>query len=143
MSTTPAANARAISINGERSLLKSTVFAVFLACDALRKGYSATIYTYNLMVFDPTWFGHDDVNIAESVKNLAQLVRLDAVHLEVPVFRLEAHQLVAHAAADEHRTATRLMNCRRQFFYLFSSHDLLDNMYTRNRLGFFRLLQAI
>ena len=31
-------------------------FAVFLACDALRKGYEATIYTYNLMVFDPTWF---------------------------------------------------------------------------------------
>ena len=29
-------------------------FAVFLACDALRKGYCATIYTYNLMVFDPT-----------------------------------------------------------------------------------------
>jgi hypothetical protein len=31
-------------------------FAVFLACDALRKGFQATIYTYNLMVFDPTWF---------------------------------------------------------------------------------------
>ncbi len=31
-------------------------FAVFLACDALRRGYRATIYTYNLMVFDPTWF---------------------------------------------------------------------------------------
>ncbi len=31
-------------------------FAVFLACDALRKGYRATIYTYNLNVFDPTWF---------------------------------------------------------------------------------------
>ncbi len=31
-------------------------FAVFLACDALRKGYKATIYTYNLGVFDPTWF---------------------------------------------------------------------------------------
>src|SRR3569833_4610044 len=31
-------------------------FAVFLGCDALRKGYRATIYTYNLGVFDPTWF---------------------------------------------------------------------------------------
>jgi hypothetical protein len=31
-------------------------FAVFLACDALRRGYEAIIYTYNLMVFDPTWF---------------------------------------------------------------------------------------
>jgi hypothetical protein len=31
-------------------------FAVFLGCDALRRGYRATIYTYNLLVFDPTWF---------------------------------------------------------------------------------------
>ena len=30
--------------------------AVFLACHALRRGYSAKIYTYNLHVFDPTWF---------------------------------------------------------------------------------------
>src|SRR3954462_9001724 len=39
-------------------------YAVYLACDALRKGYCATIYTYNLLVFDPTWFG-EDVDIAE------------------------------------------------------------------------------
>jgi len=38
--------------------------AVFLACDALRKGYKATIYTYNLLVFDPTWFSHPQLNIA-------------------------------------------------------------------------------
>ncbi len=29
---------------------------VFLACHALRRGYSATIFTYNLHFFDPTWF---------------------------------------------------------------------------------------
>lgn len=39
-------------------------FAVFLACDALRKGYKATIYTYNLLVFDPTWF-RPGIDIAE------------------------------------------------------------------------------
>jgi hypothetical protein len=30
--------------------------AVLLGCHALRRGYRATIYTYNLQVFDPTWF---------------------------------------------------------------------------------------
>jgi len=30
--------------------------SVFLACHALRRGYNASIYTYNLNVFDPTWF---------------------------------------------------------------------------------------
>lgn len=39
-------------------------FAVFLGCDALRKGYSAAIYTYNVTVFDPTWFARG-VDIAQ------------------------------------------------------------------------------
>lgn len=38
--------------------------AVFLACDALRHGFQATIYTFNLKVFDPTWFS-GKVDIAE------------------------------------------------------------------------------
>src|SRR5438105_8825822 len=40
-------------------------FAVFLGCDALRKGYQARIYTYNLTVFDPTWFTRAGIDIAE------------------------------------------------------------------------------
>ncbi len=30
--------------------------AVYLAIDALKAGYGATVYTYNLNMFDPTWF---------------------------------------------------------------------------------------
>jgi hypothetical protein len=30
--------------------------AVLLGCHALRRGYRAKLYTYNLQVFDPTWF---------------------------------------------------------------------------------------
>ncbi|OHB85109.1 MAG: hypothetical protein A2V98_22365 [Planctomycetes bacterium RBG_16_64_12] len=30
--------------------------AVMLGCHALRRGFQATIYSYNLQVFDPTWF---------------------------------------------------------------------------------------
>ena len=47
------------------SLEHGGTFAVYLACDALRKSYSATIYTYNLLVFDPTWF-EEGVDIARS-----------------------------------------------------------------------------
>ncbi len=39
-------------------------FAVFLGCDALRQGYEALICTYNLTVFDPTWF-RPGVDLAE------------------------------------------------------------------------------
>jgi hypothetical protein len=34
----------------------SGTFDVFLANHALRRGYKVTLYTYNLQVFDPTWF---------------------------------------------------------------------------------------
>lgn len=41
--------------------------AVSLACHALDRGYSAEIYTYNLQVFDPTWF-QADVSIADRLR---------------------------------------------------------------------------
>lgn len=43
-------------------------FAVFLACDALRKGYNASIYTYNLNVFDPTWFTMPGIDIGDRLR---------------------------------------------------------------------------
>ena len=46
------------------TLTHGGTLAVFLACDALKKKYRATIYTYNLMVFDPSWFGRR-IDIAE------------------------------------------------------------------------------
>jgi hypothetical protein len=55
------------------SMEQGGTFAVFLACDALRKGYRATIYTYNLMVFDPTWFGRPELNVAERLQHQREI----------------------------------------------------------------------
>jgi len=52
-------------------------FAIFLACDALRHGYQATIYTYNLTVFDPTWFA-PGVDIAERLQRQREAKPHDA-----------------------------------------------------------------
>lgn len=49
-------------------LKQGGTFAVFLACDALRKGYRAVIYTYNLTVFDPTWFARPGADIADRLR---------------------------------------------------------------------------
>lgn len=54
-------------ISRTRKLAHGGTFAVFLAVDALRKGFNATIYTYNLMVFDPTWFD-EGTDIAERLR---------------------------------------------------------------------------
>ena len=42
--------------------------AVYLAIHALRRGYKATIYTYNLKLFDPTWFVPNGPDIYERLK---------------------------------------------------------------------------
>ena len=42
--------------------------AVYLAVHALRRGYSATIYSYNLQIFDPTWANARGEEIAEKLR---------------------------------------------------------------------------
>ncbi|RJG08029.1 hypothetical protein D3870_12410 [Noviherbaspirillum cavernae] len=51
-------------------------FAVFLACDALRLGFQTTIYTYNLNVFDPSWFTRPGIDIAERLR-LQREIKMD------------------------------------------------------------------
>ncbi len=48
-------------------LSKGGTLAVMLACHALRRGYRATIYTFNLEVFDPTWFAQHE-NLVEKLQ---------------------------------------------------------------------------
>jgi len=42
--------------------------AVYLGSHALARGYKATIYTYNLQIFDPTWFVSGNSSIADKLK---------------------------------------------------------------------------
>ncbi len=42
--------------------------AVYLASHALRRGYKATLYTYNLRLFDPTWFTVPGVDLADRLR---------------------------------------------------------------------------
>lgn len=50
------------------TLAEGGTLAVLLACHALARGYRATIYTYKLQVFDPTWFGPDAPPLAERLR---------------------------------------------------------------------------
>jgi hypothetical protein len=50
-----------------KPLPEGGTFAVSLACHALHRGYHAEIYTYNLQMFDPTWFV-DKGNLAERLE---------------------------------------------------------------------------
>lgn len=43
-------------ISETRTIDEGGTFAVLLGCHALARGYSVEVYTWNLQVFDPTWF---------------------------------------------------------------------------------------
>lgn len=47
-------------------------FAPFLACHALQSGFNARIYTFNLKVFDPTWFSLPSNLIADKLDQQIQ-----------------------------------------------------------------------
>lgn len=46
------------------SLRDGGTLAVWPACDALKRGFAAEIYTYNLHILDPSWFT-GDVDLAQ------------------------------------------------------------------------------
>lgn len=64
-------------ISQVRSLEGGGTLAVMLANHALGRGYRATIYTYNLQVFDPVWFRGEKVNLVEKLK-MQQEAKKDA-----------------------------------------------------------------
>lgn len=45
---------------------------VMLGTDALRRGYQVTLYTYNLQVFDPTWFASPDTDLVAKLEAQAE-----------------------------------------------------------------------
>lgn len=51
--------------------------AVMLGCHALRRGYNAVIYTFNLQVFDPTWFHDSDASVDLTERLTAQMAAKD------------------------------------------------------------------
>lgn len=57
---------RTISDIGELSI--GGTLAVQLACHALKRGYQATIHSYNLQLFDPSWFGSSEIDLSEKLK---------------------------------------------------------------------------
>lgn len=56
--------------------------AEILGCDALRRGFDATIYTYHLQMFDPSWFAddglaHDPADLAARLAKQARVKKGD------------------------------------------------------------------
>ncbi len=55
-------------VNETPTLEEGGTLAALLAGHALRRNYDATIYTYNLKVFDPTWFAPEAPDMATRLR---------------------------------------------------------------------------
>lgn len=55
-------------IQQTRSLRGGGTLAVLLAIHALKRGYKATIFTYDLKVFDPSWFKYQPIKMVRVLK---------------------------------------------------------------------------
>lgn len=65
-------------------LAEGGTLAVFLATDALKRGYDARIYTNNLGVFDPTWFNSGLANAEKLREKLrGQMAQKNHTRLQI------------------------------------------------------------
>lgn len=68
-------------VSQTEKLERGGTLAVLLGCHALQRGYRATIYTYNLQLFDPTWFRGANVDLAARIR--AQMEVKDKKRLQI------------------------------------------------------------
>jgi len=59
-------------IQGVNYLKDGGTLAVFLGIDALRRGFKARLYSYNLKIFDPTWDGLEPAHLIEKLVQQTQ-----------------------------------------------------------------------
>lgn len=67
-------------------LAEGGTLAVLLALHALRRGYRATLLTYNLQIFDPTWFQDRDVDLRERLEAQAEVKQDAKLHFATKAY---------------------------------------------------------
>jgi hypothetical protein len=60
-------------ISETRTIENGGTYAPFLGCHALQRGYEVTLYTWDLMVFDPTWFAAGAPLLVDRLTQQAEL----------------------------------------------------------------------
>ena len=70
-------------IQGVTPLATGGTLGAYLGLHALERGYRATLYTYNLELFDPTWFEEEPLRLVERLREQAE-VKADPTTSTVP-----------------------------------------------------------
>ncbi len=60
--------------------------SVYLGCHALRRGYGATLWTYNLELFDPSWFPTGGDALASKLRAQAAVKHDERLHVATEAY---------------------------------------------------------
>lgn len=60
--------------------------AVLLGCHALKRGYQATIYSYNLQMFDPTWWAPGPSVLKDRLKRQLEFKKKVKLHVATEAY---------------------------------------------------------
>ncbi len=92
-------------VSGVKSLKSGGTLAVMLGNHALKRGYKAHIYTYNLNVFDPSWFSLSKNKLIDNLKKQMRY-KFRSKKLQVAskayIKFLEAGGTIQQTELDEH-----------------------------------------
>ncbi|MDX2200819.1 MAG: hypothetical protein SF069_17820 [Phycisphaerae bacterium] len=69
-----------------QSLSQGGTLAVLLALHALKRGYQSTIYTYNLHVFDPSWFQEPRPDLRVKLREQGLVKSNERMNLATPAY---------------------------------------------------------
>ncbi|MCB2199822.1 C39 family peptidase [bacterium] len=67
-------------IDGVDRLSNGGTLAVLMGIHALERGYSATLYTYDLRLFDPTWFSNPEIDLRTALIRQARAKQDGKLH---------------------------------------------------------------
>lgn len=68
-------------------LASGGTLGVYLGIHALRRGYGATLHTYNLEIFDPTWFETEDVDLAALLEEQGKVKSATRLRQTTPAYQ--------------------------------------------------------
>ncbi|MEQ8471689.1 MAG: peptidase-C39 like family protein [Marinoscillum sp.] len=127
-------------IDEVKTLKSGGTLAVMLGNHALSRGYEATLYTYNLQMFDPTWFqGEIDLSAKLKEQKLFKIAKrfqvaaesyLKFIELGGRIRFEELNTKLIKKILHEHKpiltglSATYLYNCAREIGETNQYHDI-------------------
>lgn len=126
-------------ISAVRSLAHGGTLGVLLGIDALERGYEATLYSYNLNVFDPSWFSEPDRDLRVELERQLEIRKGRKLRATIQAYidfldeggEVRHEELTPELLADVIRqgsppitglSATYLYGCRREVFHGTASH---------------------